>query len=381
MNKQERLYSEDASGAGAFAPEIAETEVIHFDTRALGVGEAAPVRHPVRPAHGVRPEAAGRTNLGRLAAPAAAAAAALLVQERDGLLSLVDEASHGGRIMPAFFFFFFAFFFFFFFALFHTISFAWGRLCLVFTVLVLVLVLVLIIIFAIPRSRNGSIYHTPHRLALVPHWPNHDRSVSMTMTMTISMTMTMTMFMSGHLIRHFLDRGLVPAHFTSSRPPDNRGSFLPALLPGYVHVHVHVWEEEEEHCDNVPDEGAPGLSIKIEKQRVIHVKNLEWKFRGNQTVVLDGVSIEVFWDVHNWLFSHHASPSPTGSAIFIFQKAGPCSDKNKFDRAASAANLCGGLNGSISLMKLPNARSLRSSRELLLGDLRGTSLMIQAWRT
>ena len=140
-------------------------------------------------------------------------------------------------------------------------------------------------------------------------------------------------------------------------------------------------EEEEEHCDNVPDEGAPGLSIKIEKQRVIHVKNLEWKFRGNQTVVLDGVSIEVFWDVHNWLFSHHASPSPTGSAIFIFQKAGPCSDKNKFDRAASAANLCGGLNGSISLMKLPNARSLRSSRELLLGDLRGTSLMIQAWRT
>ena len=130
--------------------------------------------------------------------------------------------------------------------------------------------------------------------------------------------------------------------------------------------------------ENLPEGAAPGLSIEIDKQRVIHVKNLEWKFRGNQTVVVDGVSIEVFWDVHNWLFCN-SSPTGIGSAIFIFQKAGASSDKNKFDRAASAANLCGGLNGSISLMKLPNARSLRTSRELL-GDLHN-SLMIHAWRT
>ncbi|KAB2629838.1 hypothetical protein D8674_007357 [Pyrus ussuriensis x Pyrus communis] len=35
---------------------------------------------------------------------------------------------------------------------------------------------------------------------------------------------------------------------------------------------------------------------------VMQVKRLRWKFRGNHTILVDGLAVEVFWDVHNWLF-------------------------------------------------------------------------------
>lgn len=43
----------------------------------------------------------------------------------------------------------------------------------------------------------------------------------------------------------------------------------------------------------------PCLEIRIDRKRVMQVKRLMWKFRGNQTILVDGVPIEVFWDVHN----------------------------------------------------------------------------------
>ncbi|KAM0943654.1 hypothetical protein DsansV1_C13g0124461 [Dioscorea sansibarensis] len=58
----------------------------------------------------------------------------------------------------------------------------------------------------------------------------------------------------------------------------------------------------------------PCLEIRIDKKRVMQVKRLSWKFRGNQTIVVDGLPVEVFWDVHNWLFG-----MPTGNAVFMFQ--------------------------------------------------------------
>ncbi|KAG1347608.1 LisH domain-containing protein [Cocos nucifera] len=58
----------------------------------------------------------------------------------------------------------------------------------------------------------------------------------------------------------------------------------------------------------------PTLEIRIDKKRVMQVKRLMWKFRGNQTILVDGLPVEVFWDVHNWLFG-----APTGNAVFMFQ--------------------------------------------------------------
>eukprot|EP00249_Psilotum_nudum_P014110 c24674_g1_i1 orf=298-1008(+) len=43
----------------------------------------------------------------------------------------------------------------------------------------------------------------------------------------------------------------------------------------------------------------PRLYVRVDKQVVVQVKRLMWTFRGNQTIVVDGLPVEVFWDVHN----------------------------------------------------------------------------------
>lgn len=58
----------------------------------------------------------------------------------------------------------------------------------------------------------------------------------------------------------------------------------------------------------------PSLEIRIGKKRVMQVKRLAWKFRGNQTVYVDGLPVEVLWDVHDWLFG-----SSNKCAVFLFQ--------------------------------------------------------------
>ncbi|MED6225297.1 hypothetical protein PIB30_092445 [Stylosanthes scabra] len=58
----------------------------------------------------------------------------------------------------------------------------------------------------------------------------------------------------------------------------------------------------------------PCLVIRIDSKIVIQVKRLKWKFRGNHTILVDGVPVEVFWDVHNWLFGNSM-----GNAVFMFQ--------------------------------------------------------------
>lgn len=58
----------------------------------------------------------------------------------------------------------------------------------------------------------------------------------------------------------------------------------------------------------------PKLCVRIDKELVVQVKHLIWKFRGNQTILVDGLPIEMFWDVHDWLFN----PS-LGHAVFMFK--------------------------------------------------------------
>ncbi|KAF8401705.1 hypothetical protein HHK36_012651 [Tetracentron sinense] len=58
----------------------------------------------------------------------------------------------------------------------------------------------------------------------------------------------------------------------------------------------------------------PCLSIRIDSKMVMQVKRLRWKFRGNNTILVDGFPVEVFWDVHSWLFG-----SALGNAVFMFQ--------------------------------------------------------------
>ncbi|KAJ8899435.1 hypothetical protein K2173_018409 [Erythroxylum novogranatense] len=66
-------------------------------------------------------------------------------------------------------------------------------------------------------------------------------------------------------------------------------------------------------CDTV-DLKDPCLVIRVDSKMVMQVKRLKWKFRGNHTILVDGLPIEVFWDVHNWLFGN-----AIGNAVFMFQ--------------------------------------------------------------
>ncbi|KAJ4727457.1 Plant protein of unknown function (DUF868) [Melia azedarach] len=66
-------------------------------------------------------------------------------------------------------------------------------------------------------------------------------------------------------------------------------------------------------CDTI-DVKDPCLVIRIDSKTVMQIKRLKWKFRGNHTILVDGLPVEVFWDVHNWLFGN-----AMGNAVFMFQ--------------------------------------------------------------
>ncbi|XP_010500251.1 PREDICTED: uncharacterized protein LOC104777658 [Camelina sativa] len=64
----------------------------------------------------------------------------------------------------------------------------------------------------------------------------------------------------------------------------------------------------------------PEMWITVDGVSAIRIMNLNWRFRGNEVVtVSDGVSVEIFWDVHDWLFE----TSGSSSGLFVFKpKAG-----------------------------------------------------------
>lgn len=69
-------------------------------------------------------------------------------------------------------------------------------------------------------------------------------------------------------------------------------------------------------CDR-DDEGSskgPVLSVCIDKKKIFQVKRLKWNFRGNQAIFLDGLLVDMMWDIHDWLFN-----PKSGSAVFMFR--------------------------------------------------------------
>ncbi|XP_062083676.1 uncharacterized protein LOC133790156 [Humulus lupulus] len=58
----------------------------------------------------------------------------------------------------------------------------------------------------------------------------------------------------------------------------------------------------------------PVLVVSIDKKVVIRVKRLQWNFRGNQTIFVDGLLVDLLWDVHDWFFN-----PASGYAVFMFR--------------------------------------------------------------
>ncbi|CAM8919177.1 unnamed protein product [Rhodiola kirilowii] len=47
----------------------------------------------------------------------------------------------------------------------------------------------------------------------------------------------------------------------------------------------------------------PEMEIKMDGNVAISVRNLQWKFRGNESIQVSKYKVEICWDVHDWLFS------------------------------------------------------------------------------
>ncbi|KAG2316519.1 hypothetical protein Bca4012_067387 [Brassica carinata] len=69
----------------------------------------------------------------------------------------------------------------------------------------------------------------------------------------------------------------------------------------------------------------PCLIVRVDGKTLLQVKRLKWKFRGNDTIVVNRVAVEVLWDVHSWLFG---MPSSAGNAVFMFRTCQSSSDKS-----------------------------------------------------
>ncbi|KAL0457205.1 UNVERIFIED_CONTAM: hypothetical protein Slati_1059700 [Sesamum latifolium] len=112
---------------------------------------------------------------------------------------------------------------------------------------------------------------------------------------------------------------------------------------------THFWKEATIHA-----------SWFVDAKTVMRVNHLQWKFRGNYTILVDGLPVEVFWDVHNWLFG----PS-LGSAVFMFQTSFSA------DKCWNSSSLCDSPASSWSCSG--------SFREAELPGL-GFSLVLYAWK-
>ncbi|KAI3955317.1 hypothetical protein MKW92_024504 [Papaver armeniacum] len=73
-------------------------------------------------------------------------------------------------------------------------------------------------------------------------------------------------------------------------------------------------------CSSVDDdddeEENKQLCFSIDGEKVVEIKRLKWKFRGNEIIEIDGrIPIHISWDVYNWLFQS----SGEGHAVFMFR--------------------------------------------------------------
>lgn len=73
--------------------------------------------------------------------------------------------------------------------------------------------------------------------------------------------------------------------------------------------------EIEIDCGLFDDES--GLSFSVDGKRVLQIKRLKWKFRGNEKIEVGGVSVDVYWDVYNWVFD--LEKENRGNAVFMFR--------------------------------------------------------------
>ncbi|KAL2942467.1 putative DNA double-strand break repair Rad50 ATPase [Bienertia sinuspersici] len=64
------------------------------------------------------------------------------------------------------------------------------------------------------------------------------------------------------------------------------------------------------------------LKVKFDGEVKVNVKRLAWKFRGNEKMVIDGIAVEFYWDVLNWVDTNNKcnnGMSGQKNGVFVFQ--------------------------------------------------------------
>lgn len=137
-----------------------------------------------------------------------------------------------------------------------------------------------------------------------------------------------------------------------------------------------VYRAKAQFCDHGPihdiaiecDTGGindPSLVISVDSKAVMQVKRLRWKFRGNQTILVDGLPVEVYWDVHSWFFGN-----VMGNAVFLFQNQ-TCLSAEKLRNSHSMVS-----SNPPVLSRSGSQRCAENSRS----QGQGFSLILYAWK-
>jgi len=94
-------------------------------------------------------------------------------------------------------------------------------------------------------------------------------------------------------------------HYSGSTLYSTKAQFCDS---GMTHEIVIRCSEDQEKLKQ------PVLYVSIDKRPVIKIRRLQWNFRGNQTVFVEGLLVDLMWDVHDWFFN-----PGSGHAIFMFK--------------------------------------------------------------
>ncbi|KAF8389179.1 hypothetical protein HHK36_025872 [Tetracentron sinense] len=124
------------------------------------------------------------------------------------------------------------------------------------------------------------------------------------------------------------------------------------------------------------------LCFSIDGKRVLQIKQLQWKFRGNERIEVDGVPIQVSWDVYSWLFED----VDDGHAVFMFrfEKMG-FEDENEVNEKNGMVfwpqNSCGfGMNGfERKKIKKSLLKTRSSSSSSISSASSGRSSTVMEW--
>ncbi|KAL9313247.1 hypothetical protein ACSQ67_018699 [Phaseolus vulgaris] len=130
------------------------------------------------------------------------------------------------------------------------------------------------------------------------------------------------------------------------------------------------------------------LSFSVDGEKVLQIKRLKWKFRGNERVVVDGVHVQISWDLYNWFFDKNNADA---HAIFMFkfeeEEEEAVADRNlaglwnlgvcewgKTWSSSSVSSSGGSFGGSSSVLEWSSVEE----NELVVPV--GFSLLVYAWK-